>query len=163
VNLPSFGPRPRRSQPAAGSDSGPARRHRTRGQALVEFALVLPLFMLLLTGMLDFGFGLYSRMSVINAAREGARAAVIAPDKKDVPVLVSNAVSNAANGLAVSTTVTCIDASPPATCNFTNGDPNEAQEGDSVDVHVAYTYHTFFPLLFGATFDLGTTVRMVLE
>ena len=52
------------------------RSSRKRGQAMVEFALVIPIFMLVLSGILDFGFMLYSRMTVINSAREGARAAV---------------------------------------------------------------------------------------
>ena len=49
------------------------RGSRTRAQALVEFAVVLPVFLLILAGILDFGFILYSRMTVINAARDGAR------------------------------------------------------------------------------------------
>ena len=55
------------------------RRRRTRGQALVEFALVLPVFLLLLCGVLDFGFMLFNQMTLGSAAREGARAAVIIP------------------------------------------------------------------------------------
>ena len=37
-----------------------------RGQSLVEFALVFPLFILLLAGMIDFGLGLYSYMTINN-------------------------------------------------------------------------------------------------
>jgi TadE-like protein len=44
-----------------------------RGQGLVEFALVVPLFLLMLFVMLDFGFLLYSRLTVEYASREGAR------------------------------------------------------------------------------------------
>ncbi len=140
------------------------RRRRTRGQALVEFALVLPIFILLLAGMLDFGSALYSRMTVINAAREGARAAVTAPLKSDIPSLVSTAVSNASNGLSVGASASCFAIkTTPAPCNFGSGPGTLAKAGDAVDVKVTYTYQTFFPFLFGATFDLGTTVRMVLE
>ena len=47
------------------------------GNALVEFALVLPLLMLVFAGIVDFGF-LFQRYEVItNAAREGARLAVL--------------------------------------------------------------------------------------
>jgi len=38
-----------------------------------------------------------------------------------------------------------------------------AKAGDSVSVTVHYTYHTFFPLLFGTSFDLSSTVQMVLS
>ena len=44
-----------------------------RGAELVEFALVLPLLLLLVLGIVDFGF-LFQRFEVVtNAAREGAR------------------------------------------------------------------------------------------
>lgn len=140
------------------------RRDRSRGQALVEFALILPIFVLLLTGMLDFGAGLYSRMTVINAAREGARAAVTAADPASVNATVTSAVANAANGMPVTATATCVAiATSPGPCNFGSGGGTLASPGDAVDVRVDYTYHTFFPFLFGATFDVGSTVRMVLE
>jgi hypothetical protein len=45
-----------------------------RGQSLVEFALALPLLVLLLYGLAEFGFLLYAHVQVANATREGARA-----------------------------------------------------------------------------------------
>jgi Flp pilus assembly protein TadG len=138
------------------------RRRRTRGQALVEFALVLPIFMLLVAGMLDFGLALYSRMTVINAAREGARAAVTAPDTTQIPLLVPSAVLNSANGLSVGASVSCVAiATNPGPCTFSTA--TSSKPGDAVKVTATYTYHTFFPLLFGATFELGSSVQMVLE
>jgi Flp pilus assembly protein TadG len=48
-----------------------------RGAELIEFALVFPLLLLLVLGMVDFGF-LFQRYEVLtNAAREGARLAVL--------------------------------------------------------------------------------------
>ena len=49
------------------------KRERTRGQALVEFTVVVPVFMLLLTGMMEFGFAFSDRLTLGNADREGAR------------------------------------------------------------------------------------------
>jgi Flp pilus assembly protein TadG len=50
-------------------------RDSERGSALVEFAIVLPLVLVLIAGVVDFGF-LFQRYEVItNAAREGARLA----------------------------------------------------------------------------------------
>jgi Flp pilus assembly protein TadG len=46
-----------------------------RGSNLVEFALVLPLLVLILAGMADVGRAFNSYMVITNAAREGARAA----------------------------------------------------------------------------------------
>jgi len=47
------------------------------GQALVEFTMVLPIFVLLLFGMIDFGRGFYTWLLLTNAAREGARVAAV--------------------------------------------------------------------------------------
>src|SRR4026209_3042692 len=47
-------------------------RTRSRGQALIEFALLLPAFMLLFAGALDLGRLYASQIAVANAAREGA-------------------------------------------------------------------------------------------
>lgn len=52
------------------------RGRRERGAALVEFAIVLPLFLLLIGGMVDFGRAFYTEVMLTNAAREGARAAM---------------------------------------------------------------------------------------
>jgi Flp pilus assembly protein TadG len=50
------------------------RRHtRSRGQALVEFALVLPIFLLLVFGLFDLGRVVYVNNALSEAAREGAR------------------------------------------------------------------------------------------
>jgi PKD repeat protein len=49
-----------------------SRDDRTAGQALVEFALVLPVFVLLVVMAVDFGRLYYSHIQITNAAREGA-------------------------------------------------------------------------------------------
>ncbi len=54
-----------------------ARRPRQRGQTLVEFALLSPLFLLVVFGTIDYGGYFGSRLSVENAARAGARTAVV--------------------------------------------------------------------------------------
>jgi TadE-like protein len=52
-------------------------RTRSRGQGLVEFALVLPVFMVILIGMVDLGRAIWANNSVANAAREAARFASV--------------------------------------------------------------------------------------
>ena len=48
-----------------------------RGQGLVEFALVFPVFILLLFGILDLGRAVYAYNTIGDAAREGARVAIV--------------------------------------------------------------------------------------
>ena len=48
-----------------------------KGQSMVETALVLPLILLLLFGIFDFGWLFYNKLQVQNCAREGARFAAV--------------------------------------------------------------------------------------
>lgn len=48
-----------------------------RGAAVVEFAVVVPLLLLLLFGIIEFGILLYNKAMVTNASREGARAGIV--------------------------------------------------------------------------------------
>ncbi len=52
------------------------RKHR-RGAAAVEFAIVAPLFFLLIMGMIEIGRGVMVQQIITNASREGARLAVL--------------------------------------------------------------------------------------
>jgi hypothetical protein len=71
------------------------RRGRSRGQGLAEFALVLPIFLAILIGMVDLGRAIWANNSVANASREAARfAAVHGGSCKD---LVNGTVCSAAN------------------------------------------------------------------
>jgi hypothetical protein len=54
-----------------------SRSDRTRGQALVEFALAIPLVLLLMLGILDLGRAVFAYNSVAHAARSGARVAIV--------------------------------------------------------------------------------------
>lgn len=53
-------------------NNSPHKKHRLRGQALVEFALVLPLLLLLILGAMDFARMFSTKITLTNAAREGA-------------------------------------------------------------------------------------------
>jgi Flp pilus assembly protein TadG len=53
-------------------------RNRSRGQALVEFALVFPIFLLVLFGLIDVGRYVYTANAINQGAREGARYGSVA-------------------------------------------------------------------------------------
>lgn len=53
---------------------GTPERDASRGQGLVEFAMIVPVFMLLLLGLLEFGFVFDQTMTISYATREGARS-----------------------------------------------------------------------------------------
>jgi Flp pilus assembly protein TadG len=48
----------------------------SRGVSAVEFALVLPILLILLLGIVDYGWVFFVRLTMTNAAREGARTGV---------------------------------------------------------------------------------------
>lgn len=53
------------------------RARRRRGLAIVEFAVVLPLLLIFLFGIVEFGWLFMIRQTLLNAAREGCRVAVL--------------------------------------------------------------------------------------
>lgn len=55
----------------------PSRRRRGRGAALIEFALVFPILILILFGTVDFGVVLLNINTTKQGTREGARQAVV--------------------------------------------------------------------------------------
>ncbi|MDQ3379922.1 MAG: pilus assembly protein [Actinomycetota bacterium] len=61
----------------ANASRGRRRRERESGQALVEFALILPLFLMIVVGIIQFGIGLNFWLDMQRIANQGARWAVV--------------------------------------------------------------------------------------
>ena len=55
----------------------PVVTNKVRGASMIEFALVLPLLLLLVFGIVEFSVALYDKAVITNASREGARKGVI--------------------------------------------------------------------------------------
>jgi Flp pilus assembly protein TadG len=60
------------------------RRREAAGQSMVEFALVLPVFILILIGLFDVGRAIHAYNTVANAARAGARVAIVNQDETEI-------------------------------------------------------------------------------
>jgi Flp pilus assembly protein TadG len=72
------------------------------GAELVEFALTFPLLLLVVLGIVDFGF-LFQQFEVItNAAREGGRVAVLPPYSQTAALMRSNATARVDQYIAAS-------------------------------------------------------------
>ncbi len=129
-----------------------------RGQSLVEFAVVFPVFILLLAGMVDFGLGLYANVTIINAAREGARLGVtLQPWDQTKVVQRVNDMSTGLDLTKLTVTPTCLK---PGGASVACG---SAVGGDTVKVHVTYHYSMVWPLAFGTQLDLASEVQMRIE
>jgi Flp pilus assembly protein TadG len=138
----------------------PGARHGRRGQSLVEFAVILPVFLLILAGIIDFGLGLYSQMTVINAAREGARLGVVEPGNI---AGIDARVQAMSAGLDKSRLTVDISCQRPVGTSFTSCSAPQWQSGDAVVVSVQYDYRMLFPLAFGNSINLASTVQMRIE
>ena len=74
-----------------------------RGQSLVEFALILPIIVLLLVGVFDLGRVVFTNNSLSDGARHGARHAAVDPRSADYCARVDGAVQSAVRGQDLST------------------------------------------------------------
>ena len=127
------------------------RRQRRKGQALVEFALFLPILILLLAGAADIGRQMSKIGVVCNAVRQGARYASTNPtDLGTIKTRVEEDAAGAAVTIADGDiTVTCgmTSLSPGTTC--TSGTAGNTGSGNPVTVQAYYRmtpivgFHTY--------------------
>lgn len=89
-----------------------------KGQSLVEFALILPLLLFLIMGIIQFGLVLSGYVTVSNAAREGARVGIIEKNDTKVVAKVTQAFDSSAT---LSNPVVSITF--PEGGSYTNGKP----------------------------------------
>lgn len=112
-----------------------------RGQALVEFALVLPILLILLLGILDFSRAVAAYNSVSNGARSGARVAIVNQD----PVAIRDAVESEAFGLSEVDVVFNENAEGIPACPVASG-PCCPQIGCVIEVAVSTEYVPATPI-----------------
>ena len=72
-----------------------------KGASAVEFALVLPILIVLLFGILEFGLLMYNKAVITNASREGARAGIVFSPRPDVSA-IEQVVRNYADAHVIS-------------------------------------------------------------
>jgi len=135
-----------------------------KGQALVEFALLVPIFLVLMFAIVDFGMGFYSLITVTNSAREGARLGAVQADTDDIIQRVKDTADLINEDDNMRVIVGCgpsSDPPPTGSCPST--------QGDSVVVRVEYDYDLITPLasligdIIGPTLTLSSTAEMRLE
>jgi hypothetical protein len=122
------------------------RREAHRGQTLVEFALVLPLLVLILVGIFDFGRAIYAYNTVSNAAREGARLAIVDQTTADIQEIAAGAAAalDIPEG-DVSVDFRTSDTAAAGSCNGRIGTPTIV--GCIAVVRVPYSYGAVTPVI----------------
>lgn len=88
------------------------RRRLSSGQGTVEFALVVPLFFLLLLGVIEFSWALYTHTTLVHAAEEGVRRGIVLTKVPDAWETNGNRTGtypglSACNGTTIVSTTAC--------------------------------------------------------
>lgn len=121
---------------------------RERGQALVELAVLLPVLMIMLVGIIDLGRVFYHSVVIANAARDGARAG------GGDYTLTSGQVCN-----------TVIAAAPPGLVTNCTVAPGARVSGGDIFVTAQYRFVPITPMLSnwigGGSLPLTQTAQMV--
>jgi len=122
-----------------------------KGQSLVEFAILLPVLLLLLMGILEFGLMLNSYLTINNSAREGARLGIVAGSNIEIKQLINNISPNLDSKYLV------INVTPPE---------GNRKSGDTLKVEVIYNYHVIIPIIsniLGNVVELKAQTSMRIE
>ncbi|WP_110182998.1 TadE/TadG family type IV pilus assembly protein [Nocardioides solisilvae] len=144
------------------------RRHRgERGASAVEFALILPIFLLLLFGIIDFGYAINRGSMINNAARDAAREASFNLTKAQVETVARTGTASVGDASNVFITVTCRKPPPSpggvgAACG--SYDADRAPGGAAV-VTIKYQHKMLTPvgIFFPGGIDLTRTAEMRFE
>ena len=122
-----------------------------RGQALVEMAFVMPIILLIIMGMVEFGRIFNSYLILTNASREGARIAVVGGTDTDI----NNSVTASTNTLRQEDMM--IDISPAK---------ESRTRGAQVTVTVHYNIEMICPIISGIVpnpFPINSSTVMRME
>jgi Flp pilus assembly protein TadG len=126
-----------------------------RGATAVEFAILLPVLLLILFGIIEFGMIMYGREIVTNAAREGARAGIV----QGPPKRTEGEITAIANTYLSTTGVN------PADVSFTVTGEGLANP-NTLTVNAAYTYRfliPYIPTVVGIPNPLTITTQTVMR
>lgn len=133
------------------------RREKSRGQSLVELALILPILMLLVAATIDLGRIFYSQITIANAAREGAMEAA-----KNPTSYVANAACNKTTNRVICRVVNeskgSFVAIVPTDVTLTCSPACVSGLGNTVTVKVIGRFTLLTPLM--AAFTGGTNLTM---
>jgi hypothetical protein len=142
-----------------------------KGTSIVEFAIILPLLIILIFGMVEFSSLFYNKAVITNASREGARAAIVfRPDPNtgiytplslpEIQIIIDTYVSNYLIGFPKTTATIPTYTACPST-------PPVPGVDDFVVVTVSYDYNfLLLPNFLGflpSPFPLKATTRMSCE
>lgn len=142
-----------------GSDTHRSRSQ--RGAAALEFALIVPILVAVVFGIVDFGYAINRDTLVNNAAREGAREGSLNPDATAISNTVRQSLAQVeaigTNPSKITVSVTCRKPDNLACTSFAA----DAVSGGTVIVTVTLNHGWITPV--GSTFGNGIALRKTVE
>ena len=148
-------------------DAGPVAIRRLcrnqSGATIIEFAIILPVLVLLIFGIIEFSLILYDNAMLANASREGARAAVIYqyPARTscgDIEITVDNYCKEHLVSFGDSGYNIKVNNKDIQEC-MDDGDPPPCLQSFPVTIRVEYDYEFLFFPFGGINLDAQTTMR----
>lgn len=124
-----------------------------KGVAAVEFAIILPVLILLIFGIIEFSLLLYDKQVITNASREGARAGIVWKEDRIPDGEIMDIVDNYCSNYLITFGAT----TPPATTVARTG----LSAGDNLTVTVTYDYDFLVIPNFIASLAGGKTLSAV--
>ncbi len=132
------------------------------GSALLEMMLVLPIFLLLISGVIETSAMLYDRTIISDASREGARYGIVV---RNGSYATSSQVIAYTQQYCANHLITFASPSPPVTVTLTSSASSPAL-GDTLTVNVSYQYTgllLYRLISIGQTVTLNATTKMAYE
>lgn len=108
-----------------------------KGASAVEFALILPLLIVITFGIIEFGMLVYNQQVITNASREGARAGIVASSPR-VPATGTNSIDSVVQSYCANHLVTFGTQNNPVTTVI--GYSATAPFSSDLTVQVNYQY-----------------------
>lgn len=120
-----------------------------KGQGMVEFVLVLPILILMVMAIIEFGFMFNAYLGLSNGVREAGRLAALGASDSTIELKIEE-TSGQLNAENIQVTIS----------------PASRRRGDSITIDLVYTYNFITPIiggLFTSGVDLQTQIIVRME
>jgi Flp pilus assembly protein TadG len=128
-----------------------------RGASAVEFAIILPLLVIFLFGMIEFSIIFYDKAMITNASREGARKGIVFRDPRFTIPEIQGVVANYSSGKMITfgTSAAPVTTVPSGEC---------VNHNDQLIINVTYQYDfLLIPNFLGGVLPNSITIEAQTE
>ena len=122
-----------------------------KGAAAVEFAIILPLIVMLVFGTIEFGLMFYNKQVITNASREAARSAITGATVSEVKQIAMDYCNGKLFNLDGSINLSTADIDVPPL------------DGSDQSVAISFDYNFLFSQVIGVTDPITVSVRTIMR